>query len=580
MAGRPSVAVLRDIQTLFDAGTASGLSDRQLLERFSSRRDPSSDAAFEALVMRHGPTVLRVCRNLLRDEADSEDAFQATFLVLVRSRGSIRKLDSVGGWLYGVACRVAARARVDAARRRRVEDRAALRVVEAIDPGDGDEPLTKDFGPVVQEEVRRLPEKYRAVVVLCYWQSLTHEQAAAQLGCPLGTVRSRLARARKLLHRRLTRRGLAPLAAVVAATLDQSSASASALSAVPPALICSTVRAAAQVASGQATSYVVSGVTASLVERMLWSMTMFKIKTAVVGLALVSLAGFGAAFAAQYTRESRTEDPDVLSGSKVVGRHATGPDSSEKTQPPKSKTKKSSHGSEFYSSVQGVTSIVKIVPEGSPVKKGELVCELDSASLKDSLINQRITTAAAKEIYGNAKLVREQAETDARAYEKDLFPREQKETEAEVAVAKAELLLAKEQLNATEAGGGNNKLELLRADLAIAHAKLAIEKAENRLHDLVAYNNPKQSRNLALAVQSAGSNELAKQATWELQNVKEKRLERQIESCKFIAPFDGIIVYYSQTVNGGPMIEEGAAVRERQRLFRIVPIPEPDPAKP
>ena len=105
-------------------------------------------------------------------------------------------------------------ARVDAARRQKAEQRAALRVVEAVDPAD-DTSATGDFGPIVQEEVRRLPEKYRAVVVLCYWQSLTHEQAAAQLGCPLGTVRSRLARARKLLHRRLTRRGLAPLAGVV-----------------------------------------------------------------------------------------------------------------------------------------------------------------------------------------------------------------------------------------------------------------------------------------------------------------------------------------------------------------------------
>src|ERR1019366_1202294 len=133
MAGRPSLAILRNIQTLFDVGTAGGLSDRQLLERFSSRRDASSDAAFEVLVLRHGPTVLRVCRNMLHDEADAADAFQATFLVLVRKQGSIRKLESVGGWLYGVACRVAARARVDAARRRRAEERASLRVVEATD---------------------------------------------------------------------------------------------------------------------------------------------------------------------------------------------------------------------------------------------------------------------------------------------------------------------------------------------------------------------------------------------------------------------------------------------------------------
>ncbi len=109
MAGNPSVAIVRDIQTLFDAGTSAGLTDRQLLERFTNRRDASSDTAFEVLISRHGPMVLRVCRNLLREESDVADAFQATFLVLVRKRETIRRLESVGGWLYGVACRVAAR---------------------------------------------------------------------------------------------------------------------------------------------------------------------------------------------------------------------------------------------------------------------------------------------------------------------------------------------------------------------------------------------------------------------------------------------------------------------------------------
>ena len=109
MAGKPSVAIVRDIQTLFDAGTSAGLTDRQLLERFANRRDSSADGAFEVLIVRHGPMVLRVCRNMLRDEANVADAFQATFLVLVRKRESIARLESVGGWLYGVACRVAAR---------------------------------------------------------------------------------------------------------------------------------------------------------------------------------------------------------------------------------------------------------------------------------------------------------------------------------------------------------------------------------------------------------------------------------------------------------------------------------------
>src|SRR5262249_31127961 len=176
------------------------------------------------------------------------DAFQATFLVLVRRRESLRRLESVGGWLYGVACRVAARARGEVARRKRAEQQASLRVVEAVE-AEGDGLTGRGFGPGVQEEVRRLPEKYRAAVVLCYWQSLTHEQAAAKLGCPLGTVRSRLARARKLLHRRLTRRGLAPVAAVLTLGLGESPGAA-AVEAVPRALVEETIRSAARVASG------------------------------------------------------------------------------------------------------------------------------------------------------------------------------------------------------------------------------------------------------------------------------------------------------------------------------------------
>ena len=152
------------------------------------------------------------------------------------------------------------------------------------------------FGPIVQEEVRRLPEKYRAVVVLCYWQGLTQEQAAVQLGCPLGTVRSRMARARNLLRRRLIRRGLAPLAGVVAAGLDRASASASLVALasvpVPHELVQSTIQAAVRVAAGQATAQMVSVVAASLARRVLWSMTMIKLKTGLVGDRSCWIGGF------------------------------------------------------------------------------------------------------------------------------------------------------------------------------------------------------------------------------------------------------------------------------------------------
>jgi polysaccharide biosynthesis/export protein len=313
MAGGSSVAIQRDIQTLFDSGTASGLSDRQLVERFVSGRDASAEAAFEVLVQRHGPMVLRVCRNVLGDATDAQDAFQATFLVLVKRSGSIRRLESLGSWLYGVACRVAARARVEAARRRAVERRGALQILQVIDSSDRVDRDHAEFGPVVQEEVQRLPEKYRAVVALCYWQGLTHEQAASQLGCPLGTVRSRLARARSQLHTRLTRRGLAPLAGVVVSALQSQSAEAARLSLVPNPLLNSTVKASAQVAAGRAISDVASTSVAVLTQTVLRSMLMMKLKTITVGLLLVGLGAYGVILAA----------PQANSGKSPVSRRGS-----------------------------------------------------------------------------------------------------------------------------------------------------------------------------------------------------------------------------------------------------------------
>jgi polysaccharide biosynthesis/export protein len=306
MAGGPSVAVLRDIQSLFDTGTLNGLSDRQLLEHFAGRRDASSEAAFEVLVLRHGPMVLRVCRNVLGDSTDAEDAFQATFLVLVRRCGSIRRFESLGSWLYGVACRVAARARVDAAKRRSAERHGALRVVQAVDSGGAGEPDRAEFGTVIQEEIRRLPEKHRAVVALCYWQGLTQEEAAAQLGCPLGTVRSRLARARSRLHRRLTRRGLAPLAGLVAAALDAPSVDAARLSVVPNPLIRSTVKASAQILAAGALNEVASTSVALLTQSVLRRMLMMKLGAVAVSLALVGLGAFGASQAARQTDPAKS----------------------------------------------------------------------------------------------------------------------------------------------------------------------------------------------------------------------------------------------------------------------------------
>jgi RNA polymerase sigma factor (sigma-70 family) len=192
-------SVTRYLHRLFGLPRGHDSSDAQLLERFVAEQD---EAAFERLVWRHGPTVLGVCRRVLRHEQDAEDAFQATFLVLVRKAGSIGKRQAVGSWLYRVALRVALRARAG----KRAAPRAEV-VDVPVEPAPG--PDRDDLRPVLDEEVNRLPEKYRAPFVLCYLEGRTNEEAARQLGCPRGTVQSRLAWARQRLRDRLGRRGLA-----------------------------------------------------------------------------------------------------------------------------------------------------------------------------------------------------------------------------------------------------------------------------------------------------------------------------------------------------------------------------------
>src|SRR4051794_3256985 len=171
-------AILRDVHTLFDLGTLAGLSDRQLLERFAGRADAAAEAAFAGLVARHGPMVLGVCRRALHDPNDVNDAFQATFLVLVRKARTVRVEGSLGRWLYGVSRRVSARAKATAA------GRSAREVVgvDWVTAPDLD-PARRELGVVMDEEIGRLPERFRTPVILCDLDGLSYDEAAEQLGC-------------------------------------------------------------------------------------------------------------------------------------------------------------------------------------------------------------------------------------------------------------------------------------------------------------------------------------------------------------------------------------------------------------
>jgi RNA polymerase sigma factor (sigma-70 family) len=245
------------------------LTDGQLLERFTTRGDQT---AFARLVERHGPLVLSVCRRILRHAEDAEDAFQAAFLVLARKAGSIAKYDSVASWLYKVAYRIAVRARAGKSRRLDLEKRA-LR--PGMPPALVDA-ACRELGRVIDEEVQKLPEKYRAAILLCYLQGQTNEEAARQLRWPTGTVKIRLLRARELLRKRLVRRGLDLSAAVLTVMLLESS-----VLALPPALAATTVAAAAAGAS----SVAITGLVSASLKKM--CLTKLKVALAVLLTVLV-----------------------------------------------------------------------------------------------------------------------------------------------------------------------------------------------------------------------------------------------------------------------------------------------------
>ena len=202
-------AVIKELQTLFNVGAVRELSDGQLLERFATDRGEPAELAFAVLVERHGPMVLRVCRGILADSADADDAFQATFLVLVGKARGLWVRDSLGPWLHQVACRVASCARFGSRPPPAARRAAAAARVENFTVNND------DLGGLLHEEIEKLPERFRSPVVLCDLQGCSHQQAARHLGWPVGTVKSRQARGRERLRDRLRRRGLAPNATLL-----------------------------------------------------------------------------------------------------------------------------------------------------------------------------------------------------------------------------------------------------------------------------------------------------------------------------------------------------------------------------
>jgi RNA polymerase sigma factor (sigma-70 family) len=278
MATNATDRVFDQLRRLVLPREGAGATDAKLLGRFIENRDES---AFEALLRRHGPMVWGVCRRILANRQDAEDAFQATFLVLVRKATSVRPREMVGNWLYGVAQQTAVRARALNAKRRGREKQ----VNPMPDPPADFAPPRHDWQDLLDRELSRLPDKYRAAIVLCDLEGKTRTEAARQLGWPEGSVSGRLARGRAMLAERLAKYGPPLSVAALAAELAKNAASAS----PPAAVTASTLQAASALVVGQAASGLVSADVVVLVEGVTKAMLLTKLKTVTVVLFAASL---------------------------------------------------------------------------------------------------------------------------------------------------------------------------------------------------------------------------------------------------------------------------------------------------
>jgi RNA polymerase sigma factor (sigma-70 family) len=297
VANSPSNPVLRHIHRWLVSASAEECGDGQLLHRFVLHHD---EAAFEALLRRYGPMVFGLCRRVLGDEHEAEDAFQAAFLVLAQKAGAVQNQTSVAGWLHRVALRIALKAREAAARRRMHEQQRR----PTLEMGPEAEASQRELGGLLDEELLALPERYRLPIVLCCLQDHTRSEAARLLGWKEGTVASRLGRGRELLRGRLLRRGFA-----VSSVLFAPGVTRAGMASVPSSLAQGTARLATLLAVGEGE---LSPSVAGMVKAAMHTMLMSKVRSTAVLLIAVGVLALGAGLAAHQTKPPREEKQDVL----------------------------------------------------------------------------------------------------------------------------------------------------------------------------------------------------------------------------------------------------------------------------
>jgi HlyD family secretion protein len=587
MAFDKQAAVVKELQTLFNVGAVRELSDGQLLERFATDRGEAAELAFAVVVERHGPMVLRVCRSVLAETHDIEDAFQATFLVLVQKARGLWVRDSLGPWLHQVAVRTASRARLTAARRRRHEERAAAERVEThIVKSD-------DLSSVLHQEIEKLPERYRAPLVLCDLEGRSLQQAARHLGWPLGTVKSRQARGRERLRDRLRRLGLAPNSSLIGSGPLFTGPEPL----VSSALVESTTRSALQFVACQTA---VRTSTVVLAQGVLRAMSLTRWSKVASVLLVMGATVSGAGVFLQRSAPAAAQPP---------GRNAELASTDEpltvRAEPGALDVRLAVRGSvemarnlDAFCAVEGGTTIIQLATEGAFVKKGAMICELDSASLRDQVVNARLAIESAEAEYQNARIARELAEIAVTEFTEGTFKHELNTLKGEV--AQARLAIEKAERGLDRARRARQRIgdlvaskkdavaaaEILAeldvddrvaaSEQAISRETTALELARFRQEILEKFTRNKTLKALALDVERKRPEEAAKRNRWQFEQSKAKKLEKQITSCTILSPIDGIVVYANPPrqrrvgVPPFPMIEEGAQVRERQKILSVI----------
>ncbi len=586
MAGRKDSAAQGQFRLLMHVGAVGKLTDGQLLERFSTGRGDAAELAFAALVERHGPMVWRLCRGVLADPHTAEDAFQATFMVLVKKAGGLWVKDSLGAWLHQVAFRTASSALKDELRRRRHERRAAE--MAATSCGVDHEGADPELERLLHAEIDGLPERYRVPIVLCDLEGYSHELAARHLGWPIGTVKSRLARGRDRLRDRLRQRGVhRSLAPLPAALWSEGSNPV-----LPTALVRSTTILAMRFGVSESIS---SASVASLVQGVLETMSINRwLKVA----AILLVAGATASSAGMMSRKSASGGE---ASTQKAAQPGPGPDEAVAVvKQGKFTFSVVAPGSieaerrvSLLCEVAGRSTIISIVPEGKKVKKGDLLCELDSASLRDQLVNQRVATRDAEMVYQSARESRESAELAIKEYEEGTYPLEKATIEGEIRLAESAVAIARAQMERTRrlhqqlndafarkepaevTTSLRTELELKNqldaAEQTLMREQLSVQKARGRLNLLENYTKGKMAKELKARADERRFAELVKERAVQLEHSRERSLGRQITRCKLIAPGDGTVVYANDPhrAGGWPQIEEGATVRERQIILYI-----------